>query len=89
MAKLGSVISVLAFSLQVTAAQVRYDLNWAGQNGYTASGYFIYNDQAAGSTVIGAELNDFYLQAFDPQNNSLGEFVFSDIQDTNNVFYFT
>ena len=82
-----SCAAVSLFALQTMAAEVRYNLNWEGQEGYTASGYFTYDDETAGQTVIGEELTDFYLQPFDPQGNALGEFTFEDT--ANNIFFFT
>jgi hypothetical protein len=87
--RLGCAIIVSSLAIQVSASNTRYNMNWEGQNGYSVSGYFSYDNETAGSTVLGEELSDYYLQAFDPQNNALGEFTFDDINSGSLRFHFT
>lgn len=87
--KLGGAIAISSIAMQAAAAEVRYDLSWEGQNGYTASGYFTYDDATAGHTVLDEELSDFYLQSVNPNGVVLGEFTFEDIGKPSYIFRFT
>ncbi len=87
--KLTCAIALTAVATQGVTAEVKYNMTWEGQNGYTASGYFTYDDAIAGNTVIGVELTDFHIQAFDSEANVVGEFNFDDIGTQFKRFRFT
>jgi hypothetical protein len=82
-------IALSVTTMQTSASEVSHDISWVGKKGYTASGYFSYDNKNSGVTIIGPELSNFYLQGFDPQGNPVGEFRFDDIGKEGSIFYFT
>lgn len=63
---------LLHLSTSLNAEPKRYDLSWIGSGGYSADGYFIFDDSLVlGDVVEKNELMDFNFTVNTPEGNSL------------------
>ncbi|QMS87808.1 PEP-CTERM sorting domain-containing protein [Nostoc edaphicum CCNP1411] len=86
-------VAVAAFSSIATLINVSsadaasYQLDWLGDQGYSAKGQFSYDDSFLGSIVTKDELTDFAISFFNPEGSLLQNFNY-DFPQSDSSFNF-
>jgi hypothetical protein len=86
-------VAIAAFSSMATFTNIQsadaasFELNWQGNQGYSAKGNFSYDDSFIGNIVTKEQLTDFAISFFDPQGTLLQNFQY-DFPQTDTSFNF-
>ncbi|UKO99470.1 PEP-CTERM sorting domain-containing protein [Nostoc sp. UHCC 0870] len=82
-------VTSMATLINVSSANAaNFELDWQGDQGYTATGKFSYNDIFDGTIVTRDQLNRFAISFFSPDGNLLQAFNYSFPNPADTTFNF-
>lgn len=83
-----AVVSGATFVNTTKASAATYNLSWQGNNGYTATGAFSFEDALSGLVITKDQLSSFNISFFNPSKVKLGTFDYKfPLADTDDFLF--